>query len=788
MKSSGQTSDSLLMADKGNFTGPWHNPLLEAALAYASRGWPVLPVWWVEEGRCACGADDCHHPGKHPLGKLVPHGRKDATVETSLIRAWWTRYPRANIGILTGLESGIIVVDIDPRNGGTESKRQLELLGNFPHTPSVITGGDGEHFFMKHPDSGQYIKSRPKLGAFPGIDLKGDGGYVVAPPSNHISGKLYTWAVTPDTTPPAEIPEWLMTLILQNGEPQKQTSKSRGEKIARGRRNTDLTSLAGTMRRRGMSPNAIEAALLLENQRCDPPLPEAEVRQIANSVSRYEPATEGDGAEPEPLRRTPEPGEPFPVEALGNILGEAASIMHSIIKAPLAICGQSVLATANLAVQGHADVFIDGRSFPVSEFFLSVALSGDRKSAADRTALSPVEGHQRVLLEEYQERLPKFKMEYALWKADHDEAMRKKDSRARREAMKALPPTPASPFYPQLTTEEPTYEGLTKLLLGGWPSIGLFSDEGGRFFGGYAMSPEHRLKTLAGLSDLWDGRPLTRTRATDGAIILYGRRCCAHFLMQPLIAETILSDPLAHDQGFLSRCLIVAPESTLGCQQYSDRDMTKEEVYKRYVARISQILQAGLPLKNDPLTNEPTNELVPRLLPLSPEAKTVWVRFHDWVQSHLGVDGIFRPIAGIAGKAAEHALRLAGTLTLLDDLNAPSITIEHMKNGIVLARFYLTEALRLLNSARTNPDLISAEKVLDWLRTREKGERMYVSLPEVYQFGPNVVRDKSTALKAIHILVDHGWLRPLEGGGKVGGKHRKQVWEVHHRVFQGSKI
>jgi hypothetical protein len=144
------------------------------------------------------------------------------------------------------------------------------------------------------------------------------------------------------------------------------------------------------------------------------------------------------------------------------------------------------------------------------------------------------------------------------------------------------------------------------------------------------------------------------------------------------------------------------------------------------------------------------------------------------VQSHLGVDGIFRPIAGIAGKAAEHALRLAGTLTLLDDLNAPSITIEHMKNGIVLARFYLTEALRLLNGARTNPDLISAEKVLDWLRTREKGERMYVSLPEVYQFGPNVVRDKVHRSEG-HTHSRRPRLATALGGRGQGGRKASQT-------------
>ncbi|MDP2046839.1 MAG: DUF3987 domain-containing protein, partial [Deltaproteobacteria bacterium] len=258
-------------------------------------------------------------------------------------------------------------------------------------------------------------------------------------------------------------------------------------------------------------------------------------------------ATGGAWPEPEPLRRPPEPGEPFPIDVLGRILAPAASTMHDIIKAPAAICGQAVLATTNLVVQGFADVDMDGRSFPLSENFLSVAVSGDRKSAADRAALTPVDAHGKVLMEAYKRDFSRYENDLLLWKKIREEALKKPNGR--KEALDDLPPAPPVPHYPQLTTEEPTYEGLVKLLAVGWPSVGLFSDEAGRFFGGYAMSTDHRLKTLAGLSALWDGRPITRTRGGDGASTLYGRRVCAHLLMQPMVAENILADPLAHDQG-----------------------------------------------------------------------------------------------------------------------------------------------------------------------------------------------------------------------------------------------
>jgi hypothetical protein len=253
--------------------------------------------------------------------------------------------------------------------------------------------------------------------------------------------------------------------------------------------------------------------------------------------------------------------------------------------------------------------------------------------------------------------------------------------------------------------------------------------------------------------------------------------------MQPLVAETILSDPLAHDQGFLSRCLIAAPESTLGAQHHVAKDLRIEASYGRYCARLTTILQAKLPLTIDLETGQPTNELVPRDLPVSPDGKEIWIRFHDWAQEHLKEGGIFRPISGIAAKAAEHALRLAGTMALVENIDVAAISLEHIKAGIILARFYLTEALRLFHAGKTDPDLLLTEKVLSWLRTRGASRPQLVSLPCVYQTGPNGVRDKTTAARCLAILADHGWVRPLEGGAEIEGKRRRQVWEVHPYVI-----
>jgi hypothetical protein len=194
-----------------------NNPLLRAALYYAGRNWPVFPIWWVSKnGRCACGKASCAHPGKHPIGKLAPRGRNSATTDPKKIKLWWRQYPKANIGLPTGPESGLVVVDIDPRNGG--DRQNLERLGPIPNTPTAKTGGGGVHILLKHP--GRKVKSRDRLGGLEGIDQKGNGGYIVAPPSNHVSGSAYAWQIKPDT-PLADIPEWLMGLLIQEGTPER---------------------------------------------------------------------------------------------------------------------------------------------------------------------------------------------------------------------------------------------------------------------------------------------------------------------------------------------------------------------------------------------------------------------------------------------------------------------------------------------------------------------------------------------------------------------------------------
>mgnify|MGYP003375272060 CR=1 FL=1 len=198
--------------------------LKHAAVAYAERGWRVFPVAWVrDDGACSCGDADCKSPAKHPL---TSHGLKDASSDAQQVARWWREKPRANIGIRTGAESGLVVLDVDPPEGEEQLARIEAHHGPIPPTLTARSGKGGQHFYFAHP--GRPVSNRQdvlgertakEMGA---IDVRGDGGYIIAPPSRNAAG-AYEWTA-PDETPPAHIPDYLFPVIENRSDLRKRKS------------------------------------------------------------------------------------------------------------------------------------------------------------------------------------------------------------------------------------------------------------------------------------------------------------------------------------------------------------------------------------------------------------------------------------------------------------------------------------------------------------------------------------------------------------------------------------
>lgn len=241
--------------------------MLEWALRYVRLGWPILPL-----------------RGKLPL---TEHGSKDATLDEDQVRSWWAKWPNANIGVATGHVH--FAIDLDFKAGGDETWDTLRAGHEaLPDTPTQITGTGSKHILYALPDF-PVRNSQGKLG--PGVDVRGDGGYIVVCPSIHPETKRrYEWdgIVEIEQQTVAAAPAWLL-LLLRESERRKAPEKI-PDAIAEGSRNDLLFRRGAALRRAGLAADEIFDALMVMNRkRCKPPLPESEVRTIATSGARYTP-------------------------------------------------------------------------------------------------------------------------------------------------------------------------------------------------------------------------------------------------------------------------------------------------------------------------------------------------------------------------------------------------------------------------------------------------------------------------------------------------------------------
>jgi hypothetical protein len=237
---------------------------MEYALSYIGQGYAVFPL-----------APNSKNP-------FTEHGFKDASKDPETVRQWWSRWPEANVGVVTGRISGIVVLDIDRKHGvdGAVSAAELDL----PKTLTIRTPSGGFHLFFRAP---QGVIVPRRIGVRPGLDILGEGGYVVAAGS-YINGSAYEIA---RNLPIAECPEALINLAGKAS--LTEMPKSAPNKVGAGQRNNYLASLGGKLRHIGFSGDEMVAALLTVNlTRCDPPCSEAEVRRTAASIARYAPNAE----------------------------------------------------------------------------------------------------------------------------------------------------------------------------------------------------------------------------------------------------------------------------------------------------------------------------------------------------------------------------------------------------------------------------------------------------------------------------------------------------------------
>lgn len=247
--------------------------LKQAALRYLSSGWSVIPLRPRE---------------KRPLVQWEIFQTEHPSIDQ--IEKWFEEHPDANLGVVTGAISDLVVLDVDPAHGGDESLMELEQMhGALPDTVESLTGGGGRHIYFRHP--GGTVHNR--VGLSPGIDLRGDGGLIVTPPSVHPSGRRYYWEVShhPDDTPFAKIPAWLLQLARDKdgprGQPLRHWRNLVRDGVSEGERNSSLASLVGHLLWHGVDREVVHELMLCWNQtRCRPPLSRDEVTAVVDSINK----------------------------------------------------------------------------------------------------------------------------------------------------------------------------------------------------------------------------------------------------------------------------------------------------------------------------------------------------------------------------------------------------------------------------------------------------------------------------------------------------------------------
>ena len=303
-----------------------------AALAYAALGMRVFPCAWMLLKDCSCERADCHSPAKHPRIK----GWQDAaTTDPQAITAWWDQWPEANIGIVTGEKSGVWVLDLDGPEGVAALAEIEERRGQLPKTVTSQTGSVGQHRFFRW-DSARPVTNRVKL-AGKKIDTRGNGGYVVAPPSNHKSGNDYEWIHAPGETEVASAPDWLMEFVRCEEGPARNSHQhsddqfqdlvqsldlTTDEGAPEGQRHARATKLVASALGKGISVPRVTAYALEWGQRCNPPMDSEEVLQIIEWGARKE----GEKLEDSGIA----PAREWPVRREGALYGLAGEIVRFV--------------------------------------------------------------------------------------------------------------------------------------------------------------------------------------------------------------------------------------------------------------------------------------------------------------------------------------------------------------------------------------------------------------------------------------------------------------------------
>lgn len=466
----------------------------------------------------------------------------------------------------------------------------------------------------------------------------------------------------------------------------------------------------------------------------------AKSQKVVEVTVTADDADESHWPKPQPLIAKIEP-EAYPVDALPDVIREAAEEVAGFVKAPFPLVASSALGALSLAIQAHCDIKRAERlTGPVGLFMLSIADSGERKTTCDGFFTSAIRQYETEQAELAAPLLKDYSAELASWNAERegllsaikDAGKKSKDAGNLRDDLKELEHNkPEPPRVPRLILGDETPESLAYTLAKSWPSAGVVSSEAGVIFGAHGMSKDAVMRNLGLLNVLWDGGSLSIGRRSSESFTVQGARLTVALQIQEATLKAFFdkSGGLARGTGFLARFLVAWPESTQGWRPFTEPPDTWPKL-ARFNQRITEILNTEPPFNEQ-------GELAPAMLSFTPAAKASWVAFHDALEAELRSGGELYDVRDVASKTADNASRLAALFHVFSNDIGGSVDVDSFEGASRIAAWHLSEARRFFGELALPAEQANAARLDAWLIDHGKQERTHlINKRYVLQHGP----------------------------------------------------
>lgn len=821
--------------------------MLTAARWYAGRGIPVFPLWWPTEVEgqlvCACPTIGCERAAKHPI---TQHGLNDATTDLDQVDAWWRKYPHANIGLRTGVVFDLL--DIDGPEGFANLEKMVAELGGYPHAMSVTESGrasGGRHYYMQ--PAGRKALSGGKAGVPKGIDVKGEGGYVVAAPSRHISGNRYTLTVrepsgtvdwndvytyltsrelAPSPTPPkprdpfADDPfkassgsfgQAVLDRIL--GEMRSAVEGHRwdtfakdcafdlGRAIAGGTldRASSEAALAQAARDVGLSDGEVDRlGELVDNAIRKTTQPIAPKQKDAPATKTWTEEESQGEAWPQPDSLSL-PVPDFPTHVLGW-MQPAVEALADELQTPVDIVGMLFLATIAATVRGRADVTISGRwTEPLNIYVAVVAGAGETKSPALAVISRPLRDLEARLIASaavevsrneqdrriQKSRVDKLERTSVTAKDPFDRENARADAEAELERLHTMPEL----HPPRLLAADTTPEGLVQLLGQQRGVMAVLSAEGGLFdtlAGGRYSSG---MANLDAVLQAHDGREPILVDRKGSPPIRVDRPCLTlGMAVQPQVLEAVGKSEAAVGRGFLARFLYSVPATRVGSRRVS-RPINERgsEDFEYVVERINEAL--GGDSEDCEYVSLKVN------LKFSSSSSEIFYSYRESLEPRRHPrTGDLAALAGWANKLDGQIARLAGLLQLIYNAEHPQnpqnpteVGDDALIGALDLAEYLIghATAAHLLMRGQALATSNHALQVLGWIQRSNTADFTVRDAHQALR-GRVDFQHPETVSAACQALAAAGHLRPIETPREPGtpGRSASPRYLVNPYVFE----